>query len=83
MANGKVDDLAWSQLRPRQTIPQFVTNSIPPEDMQAFLKLVATNPLLPFAEASAVFSKIISLRQWRTESANPNTVTYVASFSCF
>lgn len=77
MANGKVDDLSWSQLRPRRADPHCVVDSIPPEDMQTFLRLMATNPFLPFNDASAVRSKISNLRQWRTDAANPNTITYV------
>eukprot|EP00177_Eucheuma_denticulatum_P006639 GFKZ01012074.1.p1 GENE.GFKZ01012074.1~~GFKZ01012074.1.p1 ORF type:complete len:384 (+),score=40.52 GFKZ01012074.1:356-1507(+) len=75
MANGKVDDVAWSQLRPQPNVPQSVLDSIPPEDMQTFLRLMATNPFVPFNDASAIRRKIASVRQWRAESANPNTVT--------
>lgn len=83
MANGQVDDLSWSQLRPRRTAPKSIIDSIPPEDMQAFLRLIATNPFLPFSEASTICSKIASVRQWRAEFANLNTVTYVAFIIVF
>lgn len=75
MANGKVDDVAWSQLRPQPNVQRCVLDSIPPEDMQAFLRLMATNPFIPFNDASAIRRKIASVRQWRAETANPNTVT--------
>lgn len=81
MASSKVDDLSWSQLRQRRSLPRCVVESIPPEDMQSFLALIATNPLHPFPDAIAICSKLHHVREARHLSANLNSTSKHLSVS--
>lgn len=72
MVAGKVDDLSWSQLRFRRSIPRCVADSIPPDDVRSFLRLLAKNPVPSLTESIALRDKLRWVRHYRVEAANPN-----------
>lgn len=70
MANGKVLQLSWSQLRSRREHPSCVVNAIPAEDLHSFVHLMATYPLQSYQDAAVVRAKLLSVRHSRTELAD-------------
>lgn len=70
MANGKVLQLSWSQLRSRREHPSCVIDAIPAEDLHSFVRLMATHPLQSYHDAAVVRAKLLSVRHFRTELAD-------------
>jgi hypothetical protein len=67
-AAGKVEMVQWSRLRPRVSEPLCIIASIPPDDIHSFLRLLASNPLEPFSDATVMLKHARQVRDLRTSA---------------